>query len=320
MQSNKEQRFVLALDGGGTKTKAAICNSEGQIAAMAEGEATNPLSRPWEAVENTIRALVREVIELAGTDEAAVSVLYLGLAGADRPQIKDRLREAFAAEWGDRLVLDNDAVSALYAGTFGEPGIVLIAGTGSIAYAVTAEGERQRTGGWGYLVGDEGSGFDIGRRGAQAVLQASDGRGKTTLLTGLYLEHFGVNRPDELIARIYGGANPRKELADTSTLVEKAASLGDEVATELISLAADDLVELASVSLRKAGSSLPVVLAGGLISADTILRREVLRRAGFATRVSTAPPVIGALVAAMRCAGWHVDEAIQSRLGQSGTA
>lgn len=319
MQSNKEQRFVLALDGGGTKTRAAMCNPAGKIVAMSEGEATNPLSRPWEAVEKTIRLLVQEVIERAETDEAAVSVLYLGLAGADRPQVTDRLRESFAAQWGERLALDNDAVSALYAGTFGEPGIVLIAGTGSIAYAVTAKGERQRTGGWGYLVGDEGSGYDIGRKGAAAVLRASDGRGKTTALTGLYLEHFGLNRPEELIARIYGGDNPRKELADTSTLVEKAASLGDEVAMELIGLAADDLVELAAVSLRKAGSSLPVVLAGGLLSADTVLRREVLRRAGFATRVATAPPVIGALVAAMRCAGWHMDAAVQARLERSGS-
>lgn len=319
MQSNKEQRFVLALDGGGTKTRAALCDPAGQIVAMAEGEATNPLSRPWEAVENTIRLLVQEVIQRAEAAEAAVSVLYLGLAGADRPQVKDRLREAFAPQWGERLVLDNDAVSALYAGTYGEPGIVLIAGTGSIAYAVTAAGERERTGGWGYLVGDEGSGFDIGRKGAAAVLRASDGRGKPTVLTGLYLEHFGVSRPEELIALIYGADNPRKELADTSTLVEKAASLGDEVAMELIGLAADDLVELATVSLRKAGSSLPVVLAGGLLSSDTVLRREVLKRAGFAARVATAPPVMGALVAAMRCAGWRMDAAIYARLEQSGS-
>ncbi|MDF2680672.1 MAG: N-acetylglucosamine kinase [Brevibacillus sp.] len=316
MQSNKEQQWFIALDGGGTKTRAAICNASGRIAAISVGDATNPLSRPWEAVVNTIRELVLDVIHRAGIEESVVSALYLGLAGADRPEIKDRLQEAFTAEWGERLLLDNDAVSALYAGTWGGPGIVLIAGTGSIAYAVTAEGQRQRTGGWGYLIGDEGSGFDIGRRAAAAVMQAADGRGKMTALTDLYLAHFGVNRPEELIARIYGGNNPRKELADTSTLVEKAASFGDEIATELIGHAADDLVDLTSASLRKAGSSLPVVLAGGLLTADTMLRREVLRRAWFATKIPTVSPVIGALVAAMRRAGWNIDAEIQSRLEQ----
>lgn len=319
MQSNREEHWFIALDGGGTKTSAAICNASGRIAAMSVGEATNPLSRPWEAVERTICELVRDVIAQAGIEESDVSALYLGLAGADRPEIKDRLRDAFLAEWGERLLLDNDAVSALYAGTWGGPGIVLIAGTGSIAYTVTAEGHRQRTGGWGYLIGDEGSGFDIGRRAAAAVMQAVDGRGKTTALTDLYLAHFGVTRPEELIARIYGGINPRKELADTSTLVEKAASVGDEIAIELIGHAADDLLELASASLRKVGSPLPVVLAGGLLTADTMLRRELLGRAWFATKIPTVPPVIGALVAAMRGAGWHVDTEIQSRLELSGT-
>ncbi|KQL48317.1 N-acetylglucosamine kinase [Brevibacillus choshinensis] len=319
MQSNKKQQWFIALDGGGTRTRAAICNASGRIAAMSVGDATNPLSRPWEAVESTIRELVRDVIDQAGIENALVSALYLGLAGADRPEIKDRLREAFTDEWGERLLLDNDAVSALYAGTWGGPGIVLIGGTGSIAYTVTADEQRQRTGGWGYLIGDEGSGFDIGRRAAAAVMQAADGRGKPTALTDLYLAHFGVNRPEELIARIYGGINPRKELADTSTLVEKAAGLGDEVSTQLIAHAADDLVELASASLRKVGSPLPVVLAGGLLTADTMLRREVLRRAWFAVKIPTVAPVIGALVAAMRRTGRHIDAEIASRLEQSGT-
>lgn len=319
MQSNEEKRWVIALDGGGSRTRAAICDSFGRIAATADGASSNPLSNPWENVERTIRELVSEVSERAGIAAAAVSVLYLGIAGADRPEIKARFREAFAADWGERLLLDNDAIAALYAGTWGEPGIVLIAGTGSIAYAVTDQGQRQRTGGWGYLVGDEGSGYEIGRKGAAAVLRAADGRGKSTALTGLYLAHFGVNRPDELIARIYGQANPRKELADTSRLVEKAASLGDETAHELIRQAADELAELASASLRKAGSPLPVVLAGGLLAADTLLRREVLRRARFSTRIPTVPSVVGALVAAMKGAGWQIGAKVQDRLQQRGT-
>lgn len=314
MQSNKRRQWFIALDGGGSRTRAAICDGTGRIAGMSVGDATNPLSRPWEDVERTIRQLIREVCEQAGASERDVSALYLGLAGADRTDVKARLQSAFAAEWGERLQLDNDAVAALYAGTWGAPGIVLIAGTGSIAYAVTADGGRQRTGGWGYLIGDEGSGYDLGRKGAAAVLRAHDGRGRATVLTRLYLERFGLSSPDELISRLYGGANPRKELADTSTLVEQGARLGDEVAAELISRAGEHLVELADVSLRKAGSELPVVLSGGLFAADTLLRREVLRRAGFSAAIPAVPTVVGALVAAMKGAGLSVDEEIRQRL------
>jgi len=319
VQSNDKQQWYIALDGGGTRTRAGICDATGQIAAIADGEAGNPLSRPWEEVEGTVRQLVAGVLQQAGAAAEDVAALYLGLAGADRPQIKARLAAAFAGEWGERLLLDNDAIAALYAGTWGAPGVVLIAGTGSIAYAVTAAGERHRTGGWGYLLGDEGSGYDLGRRAAAAVMRASDGRGSTTALTELYLGHYGVQRPVELIARIYGASNPRKELADTSMLVEQAASAGDEVAGELIREAADELIGLAAACLQKAGSSVPVVLAGGLLAADTLLRREVLSHARFAARIPAVAPVVGALVAALQGAGRHVEADIQRRLQSSAT-
>ncbi|MFD2369017.1 N-acetylglucosamine kinase [Brevibacillus sp. GCM10020057] len=318
MQSNNKQWYI-ALDGGGTRTRAAICDASGEIAAFAAGDAGNPLSRPWEAVEGTVRQLIGELLQKASATADDVSALYLGLAGADRPEIKDRLTAAFAAEWGKRLVLDNDAVAALYAGTWGEPGVVLIAGTGSIAYAVTAKGERYRTGGWGYLLGDEGSGYDLGRRAAAAVMRATDGRGSQTALTALFLAHYGVQRPEELIARIYGANNPRKELADASVLVEKAAEAGDEAAAELIRQGAEELIALAEACLRKAASPVPVVLAGGLLSTDTRLRREVLHRARFFVTIPTVSPVVGALVAAIRATGKDVNAEIRHRLQRSET-
>jgi N-acetylglucosamine kinase-like BadF-type ATPase len=318
VQSNNQSQWFIALDGGGTKTRAAICNDKGEIKAIVDGEASNPLSRSFEDVASTIRQLISEVMKDAGVKKEEVAAVYLGLAGADRPEITKRLQAEFGAEWGERLLLDNDAVAALYAGTWGEPGIVLIAGTGSIAYAVTQQGKRYRTGGWGYLVGDEGSGFDLGRRAAVAVMRASDGRGAETLLTELYLEHYQVSRPEELIACIYGASNPRKDLADTSTLVEKAARLGDPIACELISLAADDLQELASACQRKIESLLPVVLAGGLLTANTRLREELLLKATFEARIPYVAPVVGALVAAMKRAGWTIHADIQHQLQLSG--
>lgn len=319
MRSSNDKHWFIGIDGGGTKTIAAICDESGSVKAVATGGASNALSRPWLEVEHTIRHLVEEVILLAGARHGELDALYVGLAGADRFEIKQKIHAAFVDQWEERLHIDNDAVPALYSGTWGQPGIVLIAGTGSIAYALTGSGERHRVGGWGYLVGDEGSGFDLGRQAATAVLRAYDGRGESTALTGLFLAHYGITRSDELIARIYGAANPRKELAETSELVEKAAAEGDTVAAGIIQQAAASLVELADTCLVKTGERVPVVFAGGLLTAETMLRQQVQKRASFAFVIPAVPPVIGALVAAMTGTGRRVDGEVRVQLEKSGT-
>lgn len=319
MQSNKDNQWYIGIDGGGSKTKAALCDGAGRVLGMAVGEASNPLSRPWPEVETTIRQLACEVLGQAGIRSGEVDAFYLGLAGADRPAIKERIQSAFGKEWGERLHVDNDAIAALYSGTWGEPGVVLIAGTGSIAYALSSNGERFRVGGWGYLLGDEGSGFDLGRQAAAAVLRAYDGRGEATALSEMFLAHYRISRPDELIASIYGGSNPRKELAKASGLVERAAAQGDPLANRLIHEAARSLVELADACRMKAGEPMPVVMAGGLLTADTMLRRQVVHLASFPLLVPQVAPVIGSLVAAMRRTGWRVDEKTKEQFMMSGT-
>ncbi|MDT3417295.1 N-acetylglucosamine kinase-like BadF-type ATPase [Brevibacillus aydinogluensis] len=314
MRSSEQRRWFVGIDGGGSKTTAAVCGADGQIVALAMGEGSNPLSRPWPEVEETLRALLRDCFQQAGAAAHEVEGLFFGLAGADRPQVQTQIANAFRAEWGERLQIDNDAVAALYSGTWGEPGIVLIAGTGSIAYALTADGSRHRVGGWGYLVGDEGSGYDLGRQAVAAVLRAFDGRGDPTALTGMLVSHYGVEAPDQLIARLYGSPNPRRELAGAAILVDRAAAAGDEVAGRLVRQAAASLVELAEACRAKAGERLPVVLAGGLLASDTMLRRAVLQMARFEAVLPDAPPVAGCLAEALRRAGLSVNAAVRKNL------
>lgn len=314
MQSSNGEKWFIGIDGGGSKTRAAICNETGQVRAIVVGESSNPLSRSWGDVEATLRQLIEAVRIKAGAKEEEVAGLFIGLGGADRPQIKERIQHAFVEEWGERLLIDNDVIAALYAGTWGQPGVVLLAGTGSIACAFSKEGARHRVGGWGYLVGDEGSGFDLGKKAAIAVLREYDGRGEPTVLTRLFMDHYGVERPDELINLIYGGSNPRMELAKTSQLVEQAATLGDPVANALIMQAVGDLLELADACLKKVQEPVPVVLAGGLLTAGTILREQLVASASFQTVIPTVSPVVGALVAAITRLGLAVDEKMAEQL------
>jgi len=301
VQSNKQRkRWVIGIDGGGTKTRAAIADTRGQVAAIMTGDASNPLSRPWTDVEQTLRELIEALLRSVEAGSEDVAALYLGLAGADRALVANQIASAFGQEWQGRLFVDNDATAALYAGTWGEPGIVLIAGTGSIAYAIDRHEQRHRAGGWGYLLGDEGSGFDLGKQAVVAVLRAFDGRGEATSLTEALLAQYAIRSPADAIALIYGSSNPRKELADCSRLVEQAAQGGDAVAMQIIQQAAASLVELVHACQRKLDEPLPVVLAGGLLSTDTSLRRELEKTADFELCVPVVSPVVGALVAGLK--------------------
>jgi N-acetylglucosamine kinase-like BadF-type ATPase len=315
VRSNK--RFFIGIDGGGTKTTAAICTEQGHIVGSATADSSNILSRPWGEVEQTLRQLIDEVIEQAGAHRDEIETLLFGLAGADRPQVKQLILTAFEYDFLDRIEVDSDAIPALYSGTWGGPGVVLISGTGSISYGLTTSGKRYRVGGWGYLVGDEGSGYDLGAQAVRAVLREFDGRGVRTMLTELLMAHFAINRVEELIQRLYGAANPRKELAEVSVLVERAAERGDEVALSLVQKAADALIELAVTCLEKTKEPLPVVLAGGLLASDTLLRRKVLAASSFTGVIPIVPPVVGSLVLALQRAGIGVTETQQENLTES---
>ncbi|MDR5000354.1 BadF/BadG/BcrA/BcrD ATPase family protein [Brevibacillus sp. FSL K6-0770] len=320
MLSNDEKKWFIGIDGGGTKTKAAICDERGQVQTIATGDSSNPLSRPWAEVEATLKQLVTTVCQEARIRDEEVSGLFIGLGGADRPFVREKIDAAFAEAWQERLFFDNDVIPALYSGTWGQPGIVLISGTGSIACALTSEGVRHRVGGWGYLLGDEGSGFDLGKKAAAAVLRAHDGRGEPTVLTELFLAHYHVSSQEELIAFIYGDDNPRMQLARASELVEQAARQKDRLANGLIREAAAALCELAHACLKKTQEALPVVLAGGVLAQDTLVRQRVLAEASFPVVIPEVSPVIGALVAAMTRAGHRVDESVAEQLRESGTA
>ncbi|MGE5704005.1 MAG: N-acetylglucosamine kinase, partial [Clostridia bacterium] len=268
MQSNK--RWFVGMDGGGTKTTAALCDEVGQVAAVVTGGASNMMARARNEVAEVLRELYERVLDEAGVRETDVERIVLGLAGADRPEVKEAVLSSFYLHGaGVRIQVDNDAICALHAGTWGEPGIVLIAGTGSIAYGVNRFGERFRTGGWGYLLGDEGSGYDLGRRAVSAVLHAFDGRGPETQLTEELLRMFRVNRPDEIISLVYNSSHQRAALAGVSRVLGKVVKAGDPVAQELVAGAVESLADMVKALEKRMGKGYPVVLAGGLFSSDS---------------------------------------------------
>jgi N-acetylglucosamine kinase-like BadF-type ATPase len=200
-------------------------------------------------------------------------------------------------------VIVNDALIALVAGAGSSPGVVVISGTGAIAYGVSHHGVAARAGGWGPTLGDEGSGYWIGRRALAAVMRDVDGRGPQTDLARLVLHHLSLSRPEELVAEVYHQPQARRTIASLGTVVDGARADGDPVAIDIMGQAADELA-LAAASvisrLDMRGEQFPILLAGGMLRESVWLSTEVRRRmAEVAPRAIVGPlthePAIGAV-------------------------
>jgi N-acetylglucosamine kinase-like BadF-type ATPase len=309
----------IGIDGGGTKTTCVIGDETGKIQATAAGKSGNIQSKPVDEVKDVVLQLIDDVTAQTETTPDQIQSIYLSMAGCGQPSDKKRVFEALRPFIADpvRLFVETDVVGALAAGTWGEPGIVLIAGTGSIAYTYTSSSEINRVGGWGYLLGDEGSGFDIGRKGLSAVLQQFDGRGEDTMLTGLVMEKLNLANPGELISFVYGRDNVKEGIADLSKLVFTAAKNDDPVAIQIIDEAISELIRLVETNQRVGETKkLPLVISGGLFSDEFFKRRFTIKlrdKLGDLSIIQPAvSPTVGAYMMSLRASGVEITEEVKT--------
>src|SRR3954469_8377178 len=188
---------VLGIDAGGTKTVCLLADERGLIVSEGRGPGANLQAAGELEVEKVLHQVMETALGERTTRPAAVC---LGIAGVDREddrRVVSAIMRRIAP--GSRVLVVNDALVALEAGAPGLPGIVVISGTGSIAYGRNALGAAARAGGWGHVIGDEGSGYWIGRQALAAVVREVDGRGPRTELTDDVLAHFGVPNAAGLI-------------------------------------------------------------------------------------------------------------------------
>ena len=270
---------VLGIDAGGTKTVCLLADEHGRVVSEGRGPGANLHASGELAVEKVLH----EVMETAIGDRAiAPSAICLGIAGVDR---KDdaRIVHAIMRRIGDksRLLVVNDALIALVAGTGDSPGIVIVAGTGSIAYGRNANFDAARAGGWGHIIGDEGSGYWIGREALAAIMRAVDGRGPATRLVEDVLAHFHIDDASELPRIVYDREWPRASVAALGPVVQRASQRGDAVATRMLERAAEELVLAAgsvAAKLNMRGDAFPFILAGGVFRVVGWLAEELSRR------------------------------------------
>jgi N-acetylglucosamine kinase-like BadF-type ATPase len=256
------------------------------------------------AAAGTIATAVRAA--LVQTGRVRGDVLVVGASGVGRDDERQALRDALRMEsLAQRLVVTTDIEIALVAAFGDGPGIVLLAGTGSFAVARTADGTEHRQGGYGWRMGDEGSGYAIGEAALRAVGRAQGGRGPETVLSeGLCRETRSASFND--LVRWSVAATPT-EVAGLATAVLAASDAGDAVARDILAEASEALVGLVAAVQHRfpAGAQVPVALAGGLLARPAyraLVRPALGRLPGLVTREKPVDPVAGALELAQRAA------------------
>ena len=270
---------VLGIDAGGTKTTCLLADGTGRLLAEVHGGGANLQVSGELEVEKVLHRVMDDAL---GDTDIRPDAICLGIAGVDRPRDADAVRAIMRRiGFKTRTVIVNDALIALVAGAGGDPGVVIVSGTGSIAYGRDAAGRAARAGGWGYLLGDEGGGFWIGRSALSAVVRQFDGRGPATLLTDLVLEELRVASPTELIHAIYDSGLERQAIAGIAGVVQRATDAGDAVASEILARAGAELAAAAAsviTRLEMRGDVFRTILAGGIFRGVPLLAATVRDR------------------------------------------
>ena len=286
--------YVLGVDGGGTKTQAVVLDAGGRVAGEGQSGPSNPLRVGVTSAAAAVREAFERALESAGLRRADVAAARVGLAGVRRADLRERMRETLLSLGVPTLEVSTDAEIALYGATGGEPGLVIIAGTGSICCGINARGRRACAGGWGPVAGDEGSGSWIARRGLQSVARAADGRGAPTSLTEPCLDYFKVNAVADLSTAVYAPSMTNERIAGFGRHVLEEAAQGDEVAGRIVEDAGRELGQAAAAvvrQLRMEREHFQAACVGGIFAAGELMLeplRETLERT--APHAYLAPP------------------------------
>lgn len=294
--------YYLGIDGGQSSTTGLIGDAEGRVVGYGRGGPCNHVTGPEARTKflNAIGGCVRQAAAQAGLAEPfRFAAACSGFSGGakDKAYLLD---EIFAA---DEKYVTHDAEIALVGATGGEPGVMVIGGTGSIAFGRDAGGKTIRAGGWGYVFGDEGGGFDLTRQALRAALRMEEGWGPETVLREKLLAATGADDVNDLLHRFYTPEFPRQEIAAMSRQVDEAAGEGDAVARAILQGAAASLAGYGR-AVRDVvfgpGSTVPVRTVGGVFQI-TLVREE------FARLVESDQPAYlpaaGALLEAYRIRG-----------------
>lgn len=264
--------WFLGIDGGGSKTTCLLGDERGLLSS-ATAAGSNPIRVGEERSRHALHAAIAQACAAAKIQPAQITRTCIGLAGAARPQIEKQVRAILAEVVGGEIEVAGDMVIALEAAFRGAPGLVVIAGTGSIAYGRNERGETARAGGWGFAISDEGSGHWIGRAAVAAAMRAHD-LGANSLLVSSIMNTWHLGSRDDVVRA--ANAIPAPDFAELFPQVLAAAASGDSRANEILTHAATELAQLARIvadRLWRGQQAFRVAMAGGVFQNAALVRQ-----------------------------------------------
>ena len=311
-------RLLLAIDGGQTATKSLIARADGTVLGGGLGDPSDHFHIEG-GIEKNRRAIVGAIddaLAATGCPPEQICAVGLGLTGAGSrvPAIvEEMVRERASPR---EITVVPDYVTNLAGASGGEPGVVLIAGGGAIGYGVTAQGDEAIAGGYGFLLGDEGSAFNIGLRAIAAASRGADFRDQQTMLTEVVVDHFEVERVRQLPRIIYAAGFSRERISLLAPNVVRTAEAGDSAAIEIIRNAGEELARTALGVMRQLfepGAAVVVYMTGGVFKSGALLLdpfRTLLQQQWpeAEPRMPRFPPAVGGLILAAQSVGIVVDD------------
>ncbi len=312
-------KYLIGIDGGGSQTRAVAVDYAGHVAASSITGPTQLQFLDTIQSHSVLNSLLSELIKQAGTNLDAVAYLVAGFAGAGRQPVIDNavsILEDIGFRGNCSVVTDLDI--ALHGAFAGEPGIVVNAGTGSGAICRDNSGTVSRCGGWGYLIGDEGSAYHMARLAIQAVFKSCDGIIQSTLLTEQVCSEFYLNSPDDLITVLYSGKLTRVGIAAFAPRVFDAAKNGDYVAQNIVKECGSTLSLLIKTLLKSAdfsGSPVPVCCTGGMFENSDILLSHILNE--DIDNIAIVKPRFSSIAGAVLLAFEHIAVKVDASIAEN---
>lgn len=309
------KNIILAIDGGGSRTRCLAMDRDGRVLGAGESGASNHLLVDLPTVKESLSQAVETALSLAGRTVSDVACVSAGMAGVDYDGAGSVEMEDVFREFGfGEAVVNGDMVIAHVGALAGEPGVLALAGTGSSILGIAADNRRVKVGGWGPIFGDEGSAYGIAQNCLRAAARSFDGRAGKTALLGAITAALGIGDFSNSVKRIYVERMEPRDIAALCRAAYEVAEGGDETAVEVFRRAGDELAESASAAARRLGlegSDARFSYQGSVLESCAIVRErfaELLKKY-FTDASVVAPrhkPVIGAFLIGCSAVGWDV--------------
>jgi glucosamine kinase len=316
-------KVILAIDGGGSRTRCLAIDRRGRVVGQAERGPSNHLLVASDVVKDSLVEAIDQSLKSGGLNRDDVVCVSAGLAGVDFDGAGATAMEKLLGDFGfGRVVVNGDMVIAHAGALEMHPGVIALAGTGSAILGIGADGARVKVGGWGPVYGDEGSAYRIGQMSLRAAAREYDGRGPATALKEALLDALGMGEFRETVSRVYVEGMEPREIAALSKVAYKCAEAGDEVARAIFLQAGEELAESVAAAIRQldfTGNKILVSYQGAVLEACGLVRKSFgdALRARF-PNISMVPPrfepVIGSYFLGCRALDWPVDANVFTNL------